>query len=99
MPHCTVTRTHRLGQPLDKRDWPAPIPGPVYFQSANSPTLNRQVNQLIVHRTEADQLHPIPPLCDPRILTMSSNHGMIVSGFEEIDGRRYYQGWYIRWKD
>ena len=99
MPRCTVTRTHRLGEKLHPRDWPTPIPGPVYFQVAQHPALNRSVPQLVVHRTAANQVGQIPPLCDPQILTLASDQGMMIAGFEEIDSRRYYQGWYIRWVD
>lgn len=39
----------------------------------------------------------IPILMDPEILTFSSARGMMIAGFEEIDGRRCYQGWLIHW--
>jgi hypothetical protein len=61
--------------------------------------LNRAVNRLVIVRPDASELNPIPPLCDPQLLAMSSDQGMILAGFEEIDGRRFYQGWYIRWLD
>lgn len=37
----------------------------------------------------------IPTLMDPEILTFSSARGMMIAGFEEIDGRRYYQAWLL----
>lgn len=99
MPRCTVTRTHRYGEKLHPRDWPTPVPGPVFFQVARNAGLNRAVPQLCVVRPEASRGDVVPPLCDPQILTMSSDQGMMIAGFEEVDGRRYYQGWYIRWVD
>lgn len=97
MPRCTITRTHRYGQKLSPKDWPAPVLGPVFLQTARSAALNRSVSQLTIIRPDASEGHVIPPLCDPQILSMSSDQGMMVAGFEEIGGRRYYQGWYIRW--
>jgi len=31
------------------------------------------------------------------VLAFYSDRGMMVCGFEEIDGRRYYQGWWMQW--
>ncbi|WAI82283.1 MULTISPECIES: hypothetical protein [Achromobacter] len=39
----------------------------------------------------------IPDLLNPQLLTFSSDRSMMVVGFEEIDGRRYYQGWRMQW--
>lgn len=41
---------------------------------------------------------PIPDLLEPELLTFTSERGMMVCGFEETDGRRYYQGWWMQWK-
>ncbi|WP_041862719.1 hypothetical protein [Bordetella petrii] len=40
---------------------------------------------------------PIPDLMDVELLTFSTDRAMMVRGFEEVDGARYYQGWYITW--
>ncbi|MCP2517375.1 hypothetical protein M5J07_20720 [Achromobacter mucicolens] len=45
----------------------------------------------------ASQKGPIPDLLEPELLTFGSDRGMMVCGFEEIDGRRYYQGWWMQW--
>ncbi|CUJ03663.1 Uncharacterised protein [Achromobacter xylosoxidans] len=39
----------------------------------------------------------IPDLLDPVLLTFGSDRGMMVCGFEEIAGIRYYQGWWMQW--
>lgn len=39
----------------------------------------------------------IPDLLQPELLTFSSDRGLMVCGFEEIDGRGYYQGWWMQW--
>lgn len=41
----------------------------------------------------------IPDLLQPELLTFSSDCGMMVCGFEEIDGCRYYQGWWMQWHE
>ncbi|HAP28192.1 MAG TPA: hypothetical protein DCR74_21840 [Achromobacter sp.] len=45
----------------------------------------------------ASQKSPIPDLLEPELLTFGSDRGMMVCGFEEIDGQRYYQGWWMQW--
>ncbi|WP_373981595.1 hypothetical protein LN047_09560 [Achromobacter sp. JD417] len=45
----------------------------------------------------ATEKGPIPGLLEPELLTFCSDRGMMVCGFEEIDGRRYYQGWWMQW--
>lgn len=40
---------------------------------------------------------PFPDLMDVELMTFSSNRAMMIRGFEEIEGSRYYQGWYIVW--
>lgn len=42
---------------------------------------------------------PIPDLLEPQLLTFSSERGMMVCGFEEINGKRYYQGWWMQWME
>jgi hypothetical protein len=39
----------------------------------------------------------IPDLLEPQLLTVNSERGMMVVGFEEIAGVRYYQGWWMQW--
>jgi hypothetical protein len=34
---------------------------------------------------------------EPELLTFVSDRGMMVCGFEEIDGCLYYQGWWMPW--
>lgn len=47
----------------------------------------------------ADETPPIPNLWQPELVTFMSDRAMMVAGFEEIEGQRYYQGWWIRWVD
>lgn len=35
----------------------------------------------------------IRDMLEPELLTLCSDRGMMVCGFEEVDGRRYCQGW------
>lgn len=58
--------------------------------------LHRVVEYLCIPRRQANDPDVIPPLWEPHLLTFGGQ-GMIVVGFEEIDGSHYYQGWYVRW--
>lgn len=59
----------------------------------------RYVNYLKVMRNNAGAPlpSPIPTLMDVELLTFCTDRAMMVRGFEEIDGVRFYQGWYIAW--
>ncbi|KDD09895.1 hypothetical protein [Bordetella bronchiseptica] len=97
---CSVVRTHRLGELLKDRDWDEPIIGTVQMQTAFVPALNRQVPMMSMDSLETfgkSRRATIPDLLEPRLLTFASDRGMMVAGFEEIGGRRYYQGWWIQW--
>ncbi|MDM9561399.1 hypothetical protein [Bordetella petrii] len=41
---------------------------------------------------------PIADLMDVELLTLTTDWALMMRGFEDIDGARYYQGWYITWK-
>lgn len=102
MPACTITRTHERGR--KRSDWDAdPIPGPVTFGVTYIPELNRHIECLRVERGHYKDGRPrpdaLPPLLEPQIRTFMSDRAMMVSGFEQIDGCRYYQGWFIQWVD
>jgi hypothetical protein len=98
---CSVIRTHRRGEPLRDRDLTNAIKGTVRMQSIHHPALKRMVSML----TMCDRAHfgavrqpKIPDLLEPKLLTFGSDRGMMVCGFEEIDGQRFYQGWWITWE-
>ena len=101
MPSCTVTRTHRLGRSL-RGQFDTPVPGPVEMASIIHPGLKREVKYLTVARQAhfgASNSPPIPDLYEPQIITFGSDRAMMFSGFEQIDGQRYYQGWWIRFDE
>lgn len=94
----TIVRTHRLGQLLHERDRDAPVPGPVHMYWMPHPELKRGTPRLHVVRRGyfgADESSPIPDLYDPEMLAFISDRVLSVKGFEEIEGRRYYQTWRI----
>ncbi len=95
----TITHTHRLGQPLRPVDR-VTAPGPIAVETVCSQTTRWYVEQWIVwrarHAGATPAPSPIPALNDPQILTLATEYGgMMLLGFEEIEGRRYYQGWHI----
>lgn len=100
MPAVTVTRTHDRGKKADLRRV-EPVPGPVVLQSVFVAELNREIPMLRIPRGNYRDGRPrpdaIPPLYEPRLLTLGTEQGMMITGFEMVDGCRYYQGWYIRW--
>lgn len=97
---CSVVRTHYLGQKRRDND-PAPaVTGTVRMYSITRDDLRRQVRVMTMDslaKFGATARGPIPDLLDPELLTFCSDRGMMVCGFEEIDGRRYYQGWWMQW--
>lgn len=97
---CSVVRTHHLGEKLRDND-PAPaVQGKVRMYSITREDMRRQVRVMTMDslaKFGATEKSPIPDLLDPELLTFCSDRGMMVCGFEEIDGRRYYQGWWMQW--
>lgn len=98
MPACTVTRTHDRGRKLHRKEWQELV-CTVSIDRWFHPELNRDVPALKAERRRRNGgwATAMPLLCDPRLIAMRTTHGMSFVGFEEIDGQRYYQGWYIRW--
>ncbi|CAB3712618.1 hypothetical protein [Achromobacter marplatensis] len=98
---CTVTRTHYLGEKRREID-PAPsITGVVRIYSIMREDLKRYIRVMTMDGLQkfgATQKGEIPDLLQPELLTFASDRGMMVCGFEEIDGRRYYQGWWMQWE-
>lgn len=97
---CTVTRTHRLGVPLSPKERSERVPGPIAFAGGYHRGLHRGVERLCIERLTAGGLdggRPIPDLMEPKLLTYHSERAMMFCGWEEIEGRRYYQGWWIQW--
>jgi len=97
---CSVVRTHYLGQKRRDND-PAPaVTGTVRMYSITREDMRRQVRVMTMDglaKFGATEKGPIPDLIEPELLTFCSDRGMMVCGFEEIDGRRYYQGWWMQW--
>jgi hypothetical protein len=89
-----------MGEPLEVKDFDMPIKGTVRMQTVHHEGLRRPVPILTVASFEqfgASRPPRIPDLLEPQLLTFGSDRGMMVRGYEEIDGRRFYQGWWITW--
>lgn len=97
---CSVARTHHLGQKRRDND-PAPtVTGTVHMYSITREDLRRQVRVMTMDglaKFGATAKGSILDLLEPELLTFCSNRGMMVCGFEEIGGRRYYQGCWMQW--
>jgi hypothetical protein len=97
---CTVTRTHHLGQKRHDRDPGPTITGTVRMYSVMRDDMKRSIRVMTMDdlmKFGATDKGAIPDLLEPELLTFSSDRGMMVCGFEEINGRRYYQGWWMQW--
>jgi len=97
---CSVVRTHCLGQKRRDNDPSPAVQGTVRMYSITREDMRRQVRVMTMDglaKFGATERGPIPDLLEPELLTFSSDRGMMVVGFEEIDGRRYYQGWWLQW--
>lgn len=99
---CTITRTHSKGRLLSDRDYESPVDGPIQMWTKRHVELRRDIKVLTVKRrggSGVDVAGPIPDLYEPEWVTFMSERGaMMVTGWEEIDGQRFYQGWYVRFE-
>lgn len=97
---CSVLRTHHLGERRRDNDPGQAVVGTVHMYSVLHKGLNRQVAVMSMDRLlkfGAREKASIPDLLEPQLLTFASDRGMMVAGFEEIAGTRYYQGWWMQW--
>lgn len=97
---CSVLRTHHFGERRRDNDPGQPVVGTVQMYSAHHKGLNRYVTVMTMDtllQFGATQKSAIPDLLEPQLLTFSSERGMMVAGFEEIAGQRFYQGWWMQW--
>lgn len=97
---CSVVRTHHLGERRHDHDQAPPVVGAVRMYSILNKALNRYVSVMTMDgmlKFGATQKATIPDLIEPQLLTFGSDRGMMVCGFEEIAGVRYYQGWWMQW--
>ncbi len=98
---CSIVRTHERGRALRDGAWRDPVEGAIRMFSYRHEVLRRDVSVLSVARQARGgaALPPlIPDLHEPQLVTFGTSpfFAMMVAGWEEIAGQRYYQGWYIR---
>lgn len=97
---CAVQRTHYRGELRRDNDPGQIVVGTVRMYSIMHEKLKRYVSVMTMRPLHGYDTGPkvtIPDLLEPTLLTFGSERGMMVSGFEEIDGQRYYQGWWMQW--
>ena len=96
----TVTRTHCLGEKRPDRDPGPTVTGTVRMYSIMREDMKRYIRVMTMDGLQkfgATHKSEIPDLLQPELPTFASDRGMMVCGFEEIDGRRHYQGWWMQW--
>jgi len=97
---CSVVRTHYHGEKCRDNDPTPAVTGTVRMYSIMREDMRRYIRVMTLDclaKFGATEKSPIPDLLEPELLTFGSDRGMMVCGFEEIDGRRYYQGWWMQW--
>ncbi|WP_287142635.1 hypothetical protein [Achromobacter sp.] len=97
---CKVTRTHYFGEKRHDRDPGPTVTGTVRMYSVMRDDMKRYIRIMTMDTLQtfgAPQKGVIPDLLQPELLTFASERGMMVCGFEEIDGKRYYQSWWMQW--
>lgn len=97
---CAVQRTHHRGERRRDNDPGRIAVGMVRMYSIMHPELKRYVSVMTMKPLHGYDTGPevaIPDLLEPELLTFGSDRGMMICGFEEIDGQRYYQGWWMQW--
>lgn len=97
---CAVQRTHHRDERRRPNDPGQIVNATVHMSSMYYEQLKREVtimSMMPTHGYDAPPTTIFPNLFNPQLLTFSSDRGMMVCGFEEIDGRRYYQGWWMQW--
>ena len=96
-----IQRTHKAGKQVVLEDMEQPKAGSILWKARYDAIARRQ--QVYMEFTQLDdptqiffQERPAEPL-DPQVLSFDSERGMMLVGFEVINGGRHYQGWWIRW--
>ncbi|MGH8465164.1 MAG: hypothetical protein ACRER5_13520 [Pseudomonas sp.] len=95
---CAVTRTQYFGELHHERDCGSTITGTVRMYPILREDMKRYIRVMTLddlQKLGVTEKCAIPDLLRPELLTFSSDRGMVVCGFEEIDGRRSYQGWWM----
>lgn len=100
MIYCTVYRTHKLGKALPNFRLGPGVAGRVMLKGINHEGLHRAVRVLEIRAVGAAHADKplIPSLHEPQMMAFNSDRGMMAVGFEEINGQRYYQGWWFQWR-
>ena len=96
-----VVPTHHDGRRCTERELGATVPlvGALSVHLTPDAGLKRAVRFAVLQEigSGGKTQDLLPPLRNPELLTLT-NDGMMLAGFEEVDGRRLYQGWWIRFE-
>lgn len=96
-----IQRTHKRGRQVAREDLEPPMAGTITRKSKYDPEARR--HQVFMEFEPLPDPSKIlyqerpPNLLDPQILAFDSDKGMMMTGFEVLNGGRHYQGWWIRW--
>lgn len=93
--------TRRAGKPVDPAMLEQPMAGTIVRKARYDAHARRQQvfmefsplpdpSKVLFQEKPGESLDPVSLACD-------SARGMMMTGFEVINGGRHYQGWWIRW--
>jgi hypothetical protein len=97
--HVRVVRTHERGLPVNRRELDRldAAHGQIMVSLQHLDGLKRGARVATLRPTTRSIGPPvIPDLFDLELIAFA-NQAMTISGFEELDGRRFYQSWWVRW--
>ncbi len=95
----TVICTHREGRPVDpaRLEQQPSLDGDLRVHLGPVAGLRRAVRTACLADAKGSRAERVlPDLCDVELIALG-NRAMMLTGFEELAGRRFYQGWWVRW--
>ncbi|GGX33335.1 hypothetical protein GCM10007242_45620 [Pigmentiphaga litoralis] len=96
-----IQRTHKAGKQVDPARLEQPLGGTLLRKERYDAIARRQ--QTYMEFTQVDDPTQVlfqerpAELLDPQLLSFDSERGVMLVGFEVINGGRHYQGWWVRW--
>jgi hypothetical protein len=93
----TVILTHQRGAPIGvhKLEQQIAYEGQLRVFLASIDGLRRASRVAALRPIERTAVK-VPDLHDIELLSFGER-AMMLTGFEEVEGRRFYQGWWVRW--
>ena len=95
----SVIRTHSEGRPVDpgRLELQPSAHGDLRVHLGTIEGLRRAARTACLAAPQSSRAaRLLPDLHDIELIALG-NQAMMLTGFEEVSGRRFYQGWWVRW--